>query len=198
MRVVGGKWGGRALRAPRGTSVRPTSDKVREAIFGILGERVEGATVLDLFAGTGAMAIEALSRGAAGAVLVEPSAIAFAALKSNLASLGATGPTCVPADYRKALRRLAAGGMRFTLVFLDPPYGKGLVGRSAAEIERCGVLAAGALVVAERAARDPDETFPPGWSTIADRRYGDTRVTLCEVPRPGGTAAPGRTAKEAG
>ena len=73
MRVVAGKWGGRVLRAPRGLTVRPTGDRVREAVFGILGDRVEGASVLDLFAGTGAMALEALSRGAAGAVLVESS-----------------------------------------------------------------------------------------------------------------------------
>lgn len=190
MRIVAGKWGGRPLRAPRGRSVRPTADRVREAVFGILGDRVRGASVLDLFAGTGAMALEALSRGAAGAVLVESSPEAFAALAGNVAALGAAEAVCLPVDYRKALRGLASKGRRFDLVFLDPPYGRGLVGRSAAEIHRAGVLAPGAVVVAERAARDPEEAFPAGWDERTDRRYGDTRITLYDIPGGCKAAAP--------
>lgn len=190
MRIVAGKWGGRPLRAPRGSVVRPTADRVREAVFGILGDRVAGASVLDLFAGTGAMALEALSRGAAGAVLVESSPEAFAALSGNVSALGATEAVCLPVDYRKALRGLASKGRRFDLVFLDPPYGRGLVGRSAAEIHRAGLLAPGAVVVAERAAKDPDEEFPAGWEERTDRRYGDTRITLYDIPGGCSKAAP--------
>lgn len=196
MRVVAGKWGGRTIRAPRGASVRPTTDRVREAVFSILGSVVEGSVVLDLFAGTGAMAIESLSRGAAEAVLVESSPAALAVLKGNLASLAAEGALCLPLDYREAVRRLAARGRSFTLVFLDPPYGEGLVGRSAELLSRAGILAPGAVVVAERATRDPGETLPAGWRELVDRRYGDTRITLYDIPDPGGQAPPGGREQE--
>ncbi|HEX9190480.1 MAG TPA: 16S rRNA (guanine(966)-N(2))-methyltransferase RsmD [Candidatus Deferrimicrobiaceae bacterium] len=184
MRIVAGRWGGRPLRAPRGLSVRPTTDRVREAVFGILGDRVDGASVLDLFAGTGAMALEALSRGASDAVLVESSPEALPALRGNVEALGASEAVCLPLDYRKAIRRLSSKGRRFSLVFLDPPYGRGLVGRSAAEIHRAGILSPGAVVVAERAARDPEESVPEGWEERTDRRYGDTRITLYDIPGP--------------
>jgi 16S rRNA (guanine966-N2)-methyltransferase len=184
VRVVAGKWGGRTIRAPRGTFVRPTTDRVREAVFSILGGVVEGSVVLDLFAGTGAMAIESLSRGAAEAVLVESSPEALAVLRGNLAALAAEDALCLPLDYREAVRRLAAKGRSFTLAFLDPPYGKGLVGRSAELLSRAGILAPGAVVVAERASRDPGETLPAGWKERVDRRYGDTRITLYDIPDP--------------
>ena len=191
MRVVAGKWGGRTIRAPRGISVRPTTDRVREAVFSMLGDDAEGSVVLDLFAGTGAMAIEALSRGAAGAVLVESSPAALGALRANLASLEAEGAVCLPLDYREAVRRLSAKGRTFDLVFLDPPYGKGLVGLSAGLLSRAGILAPGAVVVAERASRDPVETLPAGWRERAERRYGDTRITLYDIPGPRGQTPPG-------
>ena len=196
MRVVAGKWGGRAIRAPRGLSVRPTTDRVREAVFAILGDVVEGSVVLDLFAGTGAMAIESLSRGAAGAVLVESSPAALDAIKANLAALGVEGAVCLPLDYREAVRRLSAKGRTFDLVFLDPPYGEGLVGRSAELLSRAGILAPGALVVAERAFRDPGETLPAEWAERADRRYGDTRITLYDIPDPLGQGPPGGRKQE--
>jgi 16S rRNA (guanine966-N2)-methyltransferase len=196
MRVVAGKWGGRTIRAPRGLSVRPTTDRVREAVFAMLGESVKGSVVLDLFAGTGAMAIEALSRGAAGAVLVESSPAALGALRANLASLEAEGAVCLPLDYREAVRRLSAKGRTFDLVFLDPPYGKGLVGHSAGLLSRAGILAPGAVVVAERASRDPAEALPAGWHVRAERRYGDTRISLFDIPGPRGQAPPGGERQE--
>jgi len=196
VRVVAGKWGGRTIRAPRGTSVRPTTDRVREAVFAILGDDVKGSVVLDLFAGTGAMAIESLSRGAAGAVLVESSPAALNALRANLAALEAEGAVCLPLDYREAVRRLSAKGRTFDLVFLDPPYGEGLVGRSAEMLSRAGILAPGAVVVAERASRDPGETLPAEWRERADRRYGDTRITLYDIPGPRGQAPPGGRKQE--
>jgi len=196
MRVVAGKWGGRTIHAPRGFSVRPTTDRVREAVFAILGDGVEGAVVLDLFAGTGAMAIESLSRGASGAVLVESSPAALGALRANLAALEAEGAVCLPLDYREAVRRLSAKGRTFDLVFLDPPYGKGLVGRAAGLLSRSGILAPGAVVVTERASRDPGDTLPAEWRERADRRYGDTRITLYDIPNPRGQAPPGGQKQE--
>jgi len=196
MRVVAGKWGGRTIHAPRGFSVRPTTDRVREAVFAILGDGVEGTVVLDLFAGTGAMAIESLSRGASGAVLVESSPAALGALRANLAALEAEGAVCLPLDYREAVRRLSAKGRTFDLVFLDPPYGKGLVGRAAGLLSRSGILAPGAVVVTERASRDPGDTLPAEWRERADRRYGDTRITLYDIPNPRGQAPPGGQKQE--
>ena len=140
-----------------------------------------GANVLDLFAGTGAMAIEALSRGAAGAVLVESSPAAVAVLRGNLASVDASSAVCIPLDYRKALKQLAVGGETFSLVFLDPPYGRGLIDAAAAELDRANVLAPDALVVAESARRDPREKTPAGWTMQSERRYGDTIVSFYDV-----------------
>ncbi len=191
-----GRWRGRTLRVPRGYAVRPTTARVREAVFAILGERVVGARVLDLFAGTGAMAIEALSRGAAGAVLVESSPPAVEVLKANLASVDASSAVCLSMDYRKALRRLAARGDTVSLAFVDPPYGKGLLDAAAEEMERAGVLRPGAVVVAESAARDPKESAPAGWTEESERRYGDTRVTFYEV-RSGPDAPDSQTVREA-
>jgi len=159
-------------------------------VFSMLGGHAEGSVVLDLFAGTGAMAIEALSRGAAGAVLVEFSPAALGALRANLASLEVEGAVCLPLDYREAVRRLSAKGRTFDLVFLDPPYGTGLVGLAARLLSRAGILAPGAVVVAERASRDPGETLPAEWRERADRRYGDTRITLYDIPDSRGQAPP--------
>ncbi len=181
MRIVAGKWRGRTLRAPKGQAVRPTQDRVREAVFDILGGRVAGTAVLDLFAGTGAMALEALSRGASSAVLVEAEPRVFEVLKRNVESLGAGAAQALLSDYRQAVRVLRARRKRFDLVFLDPPYGKGLGSAAAAALVRAGLIGPGALVVAEEAVRFPDDPFPPAWETAADRRYGDTRIRVFDV-----------------
>lgn len=182
MRIVAGRWRGRTLRAPRGASVRPTLDRVREAVFDILGDRVAGRRVLDLFAGTGAMALEALSRGASSAVLVEADPRVFEVLRNNVESLGADSAEALLMDYRAAARLLRARKEQFDLVFLDPPYGKGLASASAAALARAGLVGPGAAVVAEEAFRAPDGPFPEGWETAADRRYGDTRIRVFDVP----------------
>lgn len=161
--------------------MRPTSDRVRESIFGILGARVAGAAVLDLFAGTGAMGLEALSRGAVAAVLVEADAAACEVLRRNVESLGASEAEILQMDYRRALRFLESRGRRFRLLFLDPPYGKGIAARAAGEAASCGVADGGATVVVEEAARSPIPKMPPGWDRADERLYGDTRVLLYEV-----------------
>lgn len=181
MRIVGGKWRGRPLRAPKGLAVRPTSDKVREAIFDLLGDEISGAAVLDLFAGSGGLGLEALSRGAVRAVFVESDPVAFAVLRRNIESLGAKRTEAFPMDYRQALRRFRTRAARFRLVFLDPPYGKGMAAESALGIAQAGLVEDGGTVVVEEAFRAPDAVFPLGWAPVADRRYGDTRVMLFRV-----------------
>lgn len=161
--------------------MRPTADRVRESVFGILGSRVKGAGVLDLFAGTGALGLEALSRGALSAVLVEQDPAAFSVLCRNVETLRAEGAETLRMDYRKALRHLRSRGRSFGLVFLDPPYGKGFASRAAGEVASCGVAEPGATVVVEESAREDVSPMPPGWVVADDRRYGDTRVIFFEI-----------------
>ena len=174
MRVVGGVYGGRRLVAPPGAATRPTSDRVREALFSILGASVQGARVLDLFAGSGALGIEALSRGAASTVFVDRSHEAIGALRANLGALGIDADVRT-AEARAALRTASARGEAYDLVFLDPPY------RRAAELGRDlserlpAVLAAGARVVTESDRRAPLELELP---VAVERRYGDTVIRI--------------------
>src|SRR5881409_2533008 len=120
MRVIAGRAGGVRLTSPK-SGVRPTMDRVKSAIFSSLGERVPGARVLDLFAGSGALGIEALSRGAASAVFVERAAPAQAALRANLEALGIEADVR-RADVRAFVRNVSEAGRTYDLVFLDPPY----------------------------------------------------------------------------
>jgi 16S rRNA (guanine966-N2)-methyltransferase len=174
VRVVAGRWGGRRLQAPPGDATRPTSDRVREALFSILADRVEDARVLDLFAGSVALGIEALSRGAAAATFVDSAPTAIRAVTANLEALGAE------AEVRRseALRFLggASGdGRQYDLVFLDPPYR--LAGRLGGELTAAlpAVLAPGAAVIAESDRRAPLELELP---ILDERRYGDTLIRI--------------------
>ena len=174
MRVVAGLYRGRRLVAPPGDATRPTSDRVRESLFSVLGPSVEGARVLDLFAGSGALGIEALSRGAAAAVFVDRAPAAIKAVRANLHALG------IEADVRRlearlALRAASARSEAYDLIFLDPPY------RRAAELGRAlsealpAVLAPGARVVTESDRREPLEVALP---VTDERRYGDTVIRI--------------------
>jgi 16S rRNA (guanine(966)-N(2))-methyltransferase RsmD len=178
MRIIAGRFKGRRLAPVRG-GIRPTSDKVREAIFSILGEAVAGTRVLDLFAGTGALALEALSRGAASAVLVEEEPAVLVVLRRNVAILGvADRVRIIPAPVQAALKRLKAAGERFELIFLDPPYGRGLAAATLELLHNSGIINASAWVVAELCRREPS---PPvvGCLELADlRQYGDTQVAF--------------------
>lgn len=136
MRIVSGEWGGRTLQAPRGDAVRPTQDRVRQILFDILGRRVVRSAVLDLYAGTGALGFEALSRGAASVVFVESSARARAALEANRQALGAPDRSRVLAmSVTSALSKLESEGRRFDWILADPPYD---LGEEARLIERLG------------------------------------------------------------
>jgi len=174
MRIVAGLYGGRRLVAPAGGETRPTSDRVREALFSVLGPSVRGARVLDLFAGSGALGIEALSRGALEAVFVDRSHKAIAAVRANLDAL-AIDADVRPIEARTALRAASARREAYDLVFLDPPYRRAAeLGRELSE-DLTAVLAPRALVVTESDRRTPLELDLP----LADeRRYGDTVIRI--------------------
>jgi 16S rRNA (guanine(966)-N(2))-methyltransferase RsmD len=179
MRVIAGRLGGRRLTAPRGMATRPTSDRVREALFSALGD-VDGVAVLDLYAGTGALGIEALSRGAARATFVENGRPALAALRRNLAALGLEGEARVVAlPVERAVTTLAA--QAYDLVLVDPPYAAiGAVPRVIEALAKAGALAHDGRVVVEHAARD---AAPPVAGLVArpTRTYGDTALTIYDA-----------------
>jgi 16S rRNA (guanine966-N2)-methyltransferase len=178
MRIVGGRLGGRVLRAPASRTIRPTSERLRESIFDILAHRypdlLEGARVVDLFAGSGALGFEALSRGASFALFVDDGAEARALLRGNVEAFGLGGVTRIwRADAAKLGK--APAGAPFALAFLDPPYGKGLAAPALAALAAGGWLADGALCVVEEAAK-AEVAAPAGFGVEDERTYGDTKV----------------------
>ena len=186
MRIVSGAWRGRRLVAPPGQGTRPTADRVRQALFDMLlhadwGGRdvIEGAHVLDVFAGTGALGLEALSRGAASACFIEDDPAALKALWANVAACGARDRAeIVAAD---ALR--VGGGTAASVVFLDPPYGQDWVARALARLRSAGRILPGGLVVAEIGR---DEAWRPAETLLADRQHGAARVLVFRCGGPGG------------
>jgi 16S rRNA (guanine966-N2)-methyltransferase len=177
LRVIAGTWGGRSLKAPRGTNTRPTSARVREALFAVLGD-VTGQHVLDLYAGSGALAIEALSRGAAHALLVEHDRAAADCIRENLSALAAGERAALVA--RKIASAAAEIGRRgpFDLVLCDPPWPD--LDRAVAELERllhAGVLRDGGRVTLEHPAKAPHPELS-GLVAYDRRRWGDTAVSL--------------------
>lgn len=180
MRIVGGQHRGRALAAPRTRDVRPTSDRLRESLFNILvhahADPLTGARVLDLFAGTGALGLEAMSRGAAFALFVDEGAEARALIRENVAALGLGGVTKI---FRRDATKLGAAHPiePFSLVFLDPPYGRGLAAPALASARAGGWLAPGALIVVEEAVAAAFAA-PAGFTEIERRRYDDTELVF--------------------
>ncbi|MGA3302037.1 MAG: 16S rRNA (guanine(966)-N(2))-methyltransferase RsmD [Methylovirgula sp.] len=180
MRIVAGRLKGRALHGPTTNDIRPTSDRLRESIFNILahayGDPVDGAVVMDLFAGTGAMGCEAMSRGAKRALFVDEGASARALIRANVESLGLGGATKI---FRRDARKLgdAPQGEKFSLAFLDPPYGKGLAEPALVALRDGGWLTEGALVIVEEAA-DVALAVPDGFTALETRVYGDTQVVM--------------------
>lgn len=177
MRIIAGRLGGRRIEAPEGLETRPTSDRVREALFSRLGY-VQGALVLDLYAGTGALGIEAISRGARRAVFVESARPAVAVIRANLEALGLAGETQVFAQaITRSLPFLAPLGP-FDLVFLDPPYAAlPEVPPIVAALLAAGALGATARVIVEHAKKDPPPKLP-GLDDADSRIYGTTAVSL--------------------
>jgi 16S rRNA (guanine966-N2)-methyltransferase len=180
MRIVGGSLRGRVLAAPQSNAIRPTVDRLRESLFNILahayGDPVTGARVLDLFAGTGALGIEALSRGAAFTLFVDEAAEARALLRENVATLGLGGTSRI---FRRDATKLGPAHPLepFTLAFLDPPYGQGLAEKALASAREGGWLAPDALVIVEEAAK-AEFAAPDSFSELDRRRYDDTEFII--------------------
>ncbi len=176
LRVTGGELRGRRIRVPRSSVVRPTADRVREALFARLGE-LDGVRALDLFAGSGALGIEALSRGAAQAVFVERSAPVAELLRANLVDLGVRERAkVVHGEAAGVVRRLAAAGERFDLALLDPPYAElGAMARALRALATSGILAPRATVVVEASRRHAPQPVE-GLVPVDERRYGDTVI----------------------
>jgi 16S rRNA (guanine(966)-N(2))-methyltransferase RsmD len=184
MRITGGSLRGRLLRAPAGRATRPTSSKVRQAIFNILGERITGARVLDLFAGSGALGIEALSRGAQFAAFVESSPGAARAIAGNVEELELRDRALVARDSASGgLERLSEAGERFDVVFLDPPYAGHAAANALAAIADSGVLAPDAVVVVEHTKRLKLSDRFGSLALVLSRRYGDTSVSVFALSR---------------
>lgn len=185
MRIVAGKYGGRRLEAPEGLIVRPTSDRTREALFGLLaGGRLSGgvsplpgARVLDAFAGTGALGLEALSRGAGEVVFIERFAPALAALRANIRALGAEAACRV--IERDALHPLASERPA-DLVFLDPPYGQGLAGPALGALLASGWIGADSLISVELM-KNEDFAPPAGFAEVETRHYGKAKLVLLRL-----------------
>ena len=179
MRIVGGRLRGRALVSPQDRAIRPTSDRVREAVFNILTHGaaavdLEGTRVIDLFAGTGALGLEAVSRGAAYALFVEDSAEARGLIRENVEALGLTGCTRI---FRRDATSLGAPGTmdQFDVAFLDPPYGKGLGEKALGALRAGGWLKPGAIAILEERA-GVEVALPAGFEKLDQRAWGDTQV----------------------
>jgi len=184
VRVIAGILGGRRLKAPRGRDTRPTSDRVRESLFMAL-EPLEGQRVVDLFAGSGALGIEALSRGAARADFVEREAAARRVLEENLESLGLAGRGRIWAlELPRGLGRMRGELQQADLVLADPPYGGGPAREVLEALGRQGVLKAGARVVLEHHSKDELPESSGGLARVRARRYGETMVSTYQAADP--------------
>ncbi|MBI9084991.1 MAG: 16S rRNA (guanine(966)-N(2))-methyltransferase RsmD [Desulfobacterales bacterium] len=179
MRVIAGELKGRRLVSAKGRRVRPTSDRTKEAVFSILFGRIQGAMVLDLFSGTGALAIEAISRGAAAAVLIDAHGESLAVIRQNLKICGvAERTTTIKWKIEKDLVCIRDHEPPFDLVFMDPPYERGLISPTLENLAKSRCLAGGAWLVIEHAASDPlPEAISP-FFVEDQRRYGKTLVSF--------------------
>jgi 16S rRNA (guanine966-N2)-methyltransferase len=190
-RIISGSAGGRRLATPTGDGTRPTTDRVREALFSRLEhlEVLAGARVLDLYAGSGALGLEAASRGAAAVVLVESSRAACEVARTNVRALGLREATVRCQTVERALLA-GPGAPGFDVVFLDPPYAvaEDALADALALLVAHGWLAADALVVVERASRSPEPRWPAGLEASGQRRYGETRMWFADAPGPDAVA----------
>lgn len=182
MRIIGGKFSGRRIFAPKGSVARPTTDRTRESLFNILSARddfnFEGARVIDLFAGSGALGLEALSRGAQWCLFVETDAVARGAIRDNVETLGLFGATRIHRRSAATLGTKPAGdGNPFDLAFLDPPYDKGLCETAMATLDQGGWLAPDAIIVVEQA-KDETPAAAPRFKEIDRRLFGAAQIGI--------------------
>ena len=178
MRIIAGSARGRTFDAPQGRDTRPTLDRVKEAIFGSIQFQLPGATVLDLFSGSGNMGLEALSRGAAEAICVDVSPACTALIRKNGEKLGlAEGLRVLNADYRAALSAMIAEGKQVDLAFLDPPYASGFAVDAVRILFEEGLLRRSGAVIVEHAAGQPPEPGDGPWTVSRVKKYGACGVT---------------------
>ncbi|XXF81017.1 16S rRNA (guanine(966)-N(2))-methyltransferase RsmD [Myxococcaceae bacterium GXIMD 01537] len=185
MRIVAGTARGRALAAPKPTSrhIRPTADRVRETLFNILGQWLDGEAVLDLYAGTGALGLEALSRGAGRAVLVDQDREALGLCRQNTDGLGFGDRVEILAlPVGRALETLGKRGARFELIFADPPYAARVVEGVLEQVAAAGLLAPGGTLIVEHDKREPAPESHAGFSRVDERRFGDTVASFFRIP----------------
>jgi len=177
MRIIAGAFRGRRLHTPKDSRIRPTIDRVRESVFNIIAGKVPGAKVLDLFAGTGAMGLEALSRGARLCFFVDKGPEAVRLIRENVRLCAAQDMSrIIQAPAASAIVRLSSENELFDLIFMDPPYGEGYIEET---FEIVGEVALNdALVIAERHVKDKPPLVPQIWQTDRERRYGDTLISV--------------------
>lgn len=191
-RIISGSAGGRRIQAPTGSATRPTSDRVREALFSRLEHRelVEGANVLDLYAGSGALGLEAASRGAALVLLVESHKGAAKVIRANIEALGLRGARVLSDTVERALAAGPPSGIRMDLVLIDPPYdvSEDALAAVLGALVEGEWLARDAFVVVERSSRSPQPTWPEGLELSGEKRYGETTMWFAEPPVAGGVA----------
>ena len=179
MRIIAGSAKGRTFEAPDGRDTRPTLDRVKEAIFGSIQFQVPGATVLDLFSGSGNMGLEALSRGAAEAICVDASPACAALIRKNAEKLGLTeGLQVLNADYRAALSAMIAQGKQVDLAFLDPPYASGFAAEAVKALFENKLLKADGTVIVEHAHDQPPRLGEGPWEVSRVKKYGACGVTI--------------------
>jgi 16S rRNA (guanine(966)-N(2))-methyltransferase RsmD len=179
VRIVAGTLRGRALLGPRAAGLKPTADRVRESLFNLLGQFFDQGEVLDLYAGTGALAFEALSRGASRAVLVDRGAESARLVAANARALGLEGRVqFLRVPVMRALERLGADGRRFSIVFADPPYAQGVVTELLGAVAQAAVLEEGGTLCVEHGRRETAPEEAGGLRRVDQRRFGDTVVSL--------------------
>ncbi|NWF91506.1 MAG: 16S rRNA (guanine(966)-N(2))-methyltransferase RsmD [Syntrophaceae bacterium] len=179
MRIISGTSRGRRLATPKSQGLRPTSDRVKESIFNILGEKVEGRVVLDLYAGTGNLGIEALSRGAKKAVFVERGRQAVRLIQRNLSQFGMeTRSEILPKDVNRAIGILSQRGEIFDLILMDPPYEKGLILRTLIKLRSNRIYHPDSILVIEHDRREPLPDSVEGWNLFRQRAIGDTLISF--------------------
>jgi len=179
LRIVAGNWRSRLLEIADVPGLRPTSERVRETLFNWLAPRIEGARCLDLFAGTGALGLEALSRHAAECVFVENSSSAVHVLERNVKTLDAGGATIIEGDAKSFLG--SASPHSFDIIFLDPPFSADLLDELCRLVAESGVLAADARVYLEQDRAQQPPELPPGWNVFREKTTGQVRYSLVEV-----------------
>jgi 16S rRNA (guanine966-N2)-methyltransferase len=177
MRIIAGRWRGRTITAPAGGTTRPTADRTREGLFSMLASRLgsfEGLAVVDVFAGSGALGLEALSRGAASACFIDADAAATRAIRANIAALGASANV-----MQAGVASIGPAPQAHDLVFLDPPYGQGLAAAALVHLSANGWIAPAAIVSVETSA---GEALDCGWECVAERRFGKAFIRLLRSP----------------